>query len=103
MMYFDVLFFFFNDPPPTEISPYSHTRSLHDALPISGRCRIRGAVARYREDWRYDRDRLRQWRLRQDGEGHEILCQGNGVARGAHRPGAGRRRIAAAQIGSAHV
>src|SRR5213079_3786295 len=29
------LFFFFNDPPPTEIYTTTDTLSLHDALPIS--------------------------------------------------------------------
>src|SRR3546814_18410371 len=29
------MFFFFNDTDNTEIHPYRHTRSLHDALPIS--------------------------------------------------------------------
>src|SRR3712207_8147827 len=36
-----ILFFFFNDTAPTEIS----TLSLHDALPISRRDRYRGAVS----------------------------------------------------------
>src|SRR5437879_13684096 len=31
-----LVFFFFNDPPPTEI----YTLSLHDALPISMRCPV---------------------------------------------------------------
>src|SRR3546814_1705260 len=30
-----VFFFFFNDTATTEIYTYGHTRSLHDALPIS--------------------------------------------------------------------
>src|SRR3546814_3460304 len=36
-----MLFFFFKDPPTTEIYSYSHPLSLHDALPISRpeRCR----------------------------------------------------------------
>src|SRR3546814_20706145 len=32
---FLLLFFFFNDPSTTEISPYRHTLPLPDALPIS--------------------------------------------------------------------
>src|SRR3546814_6896795 len=32
-----LIFFFFNDPAPTEIYTYLHTLSLHDALPISVR------------------------------------------------------------------
>src|SRR5690348_18061183 len=43
MLHVSYLFFFFNDPAPTEI----YTLSLHDALPISSRssaCR-RGAFA----------------------------------------------------------
>src|SRR6056297_2669626 len=41
------VFFFFNDPPTTEIHTYCHTLSLHDALPISpwlSRCRTTASV-----------------------------------------------------------
>src|SRR3546814_3911777 len=40
------LFFFFNDPATTEIYTYSHTLSLHDALPISIAARSRRARSR---------------------------------------------------------
>src|SRR3546814_1194268 len=39
------LCFFFNDPPTPEIYTYAHTLSLHDALPISRRPRVRGSTA----------------------------------------------------------
>src|SRR3546814_2865103 len=41
-----MLFFFFHDTATTEIYTYGHTRSLHDALPISGDVQSRGASTR---------------------------------------------------------
>src|SRR3546814_930400 len=38
------LFFFFNDTATTEINTYCHTLSLHDALPISGSCRVQSPL-----------------------------------------------------------
>src|SRR3546814_12293378 len=57
LMYCDTVYscFFFNDTATTEIYTYSHTLSLHDALPISiGRSMTRaGAQQRWitREAW----------------------------------------------------
>src|SRR6201988_5507730 len=41
-LYFRILFFFFNNPAPTEI----YTLSLHDALPISRPAEYTGAIPR---------------------------------------------------------
>src|SRR5205814_9895358 len=55
-----ILFFFFNDTPPTEI----YTLSLHDALPISATagCRPRVSGRTCRTTSRASRIRRRRWR-----------------------------------------
>src|SRR3546814_14681980 len=43
--------FFFNDPATTQIYPYSHTLSLHDALPIAVRGRGTGSSIHQSRRW----------------------------------------------------
>src|SRR3546814_2971513 len=103
-----VCLFFFNETATTEIYPYRHTLSLHDALPISGDT---AAPAAGQDDRRRPRGRQRGQRegLRPDPlrvrlpAGDRAACAGARAQGVAARQRADRKSTRLTPVTNAHL